>query len=778
MSETVTLQGRYINQIDEDQPDAVLVPTTYPVITAGGAVRALLSFYPLSPDYDFRPMEWAELVISTVGSGHNCMLNYLAEPFDPATVTYNTKPRHGIGYSTAKAVDGELDFRPSVYQTSGGGEFPAANAVQNGVMLTLNEDVGSMQFYGVVQAGSLAPWLELSFAAGNCYLSPSGYPAQGYINPAEANTFQWSNELAGGACLRKPDQLRATIYWQQIGSSTVHTDVVTDEQQIVYQAGTFASGSIRWRVEVLDEGGTTTSSPWYTLSTAEPLSTAVALSPKNTSIDAAAGVDFSWQHRINTGTAPTGADLQLSDDGSTWTDLAHVTGAATTYHAAPGEVLSGTHFWRVRTYNQDDAAGSWSDAATFAAIAPPPAPSVMATAEARPTVSWTAAEQQAYEIQLDSQDFGPFFGQDNSWRATTYLADGAHTARVRVQNAYGLWSDWGAWTFTVSNGTAQAITLSAQSGESPTLNWTSPQWQLSGLDMTIGKHLYTNGAITDGATRAATVGFSSVAGATRLRYAGPAQSADGRAYDVFVCFYSAPTGTNAFISPRVALAGGAWKTVPEGAAYARFGIGFPGSSGVEPMEADCANCILDLSTGYAAPDAWLVYRDGALIAQTTAQNYTDTGAAAGQHSYQVRGIYESSGSYILSNTVTAEASISGMVILDALSGTALSCPTVLEADRVIREAQSINVSFVHYAGAIWPVAEATKERDNTYACAPTWPRGQEPDLLALMGREVLVRDQYGGRCYGVIVRITPETRQTRVRYAIQIQQTAEPGVSL
>lgn len=777
MSETVTLQGRYLNLIDEDQPDAVLVPTTYPVITANGAVRALLSFTALSSNYDFRPMEWAELVISTVGSGHNCMLNYLAESFDPATVTFNTEPRLAAGAAYAQAVDSELDFRPAVYNTSGGGEFPAALVVQNGCMLTLNEAMGSMQFYGVVQAGSLAPWLELSFAAGNCYLNPSGWPSQGYINPDEAHTFQWSNELAGGACLRKPDQLRATIYWQQIGSSTVHTDVVTEGQQIVYPAGTFASGSIRWRVEVMDEGGTTTSSPWYTLSTAEPLSTAVALSPKNTSIDAAAGVDFSWQHRINTGTAPTGADLQLSDDGSTWTDLAHVTGAATTYHAAPGEVLSGTHFWRVRTYNQDDAAGSWSEAATFAAIAPPPAPSVMATAEARPTVSWTAAEQQAYEIQLDSQSFGPFFGQATTWRATTYLTDGAHTARVRVQNAYGLWSDWGAWTFTVSNGTAQAITLTAQSGESPALSWTSPQWQLSGLDMIIGKHLYTSGGLTNGETRAATERYYRIAGATQIRFAGPPQSSGGTAYNVFVCFYQMQA-VGGFISPRVELTGGEWASVPDGAVYARFGIGFPAASGVVPTEADCANCIIDLSTGYAAPDAWLVYRDGALIAKTTAQSYTDTGAAAGVHSYQVRGIYESSGGYIISNTATAEATISGMVILDAVSGTALSCPMVLEADRVIREAQSINVSFVHYAGAIWPVAEATRERDNTYTCAPTWPRGQEPDLLALMGRDVLVRDQYGGRCYGVIVRITPETRQTRVRYAIQIQQTAEPGVSL
>lgn len=767
MSETVTLQGRYLNLIDEAQPDAVLVPTTYPVITAGGAVRALLSFTALSSDYDFRPMEWAELVISTVGSGHNCMLNYLAEPFDPATVTFNTEPRLAVGAAYAKAVDSELDFRPSVYPTSGGGEFPAALVIRNGCMLTLNEDVGSMQFYGVVQAGSRAPWLELSFGAGNCYLSPSGYPAQGYINPDEAHTFQWSNDIAGGACLKKPAQLRANIYWQQIGSSTVHTDVVTDEQQISYPAGTFASGSIRWRVEVLDEGGTTTSSPWYTLSTAEPLSTAVALSPKNTSIDAAQGVDFAWQHRINTGTAPTGADLQLSDDGSTWTDLAHVTGEATTYHAAPGEVLSGTHFWRVRTYNQDDAAGSWSEAATFAAIAPPPAPSVMATAEARPTVSWTAAEQQAYEIQLDSLDFGPFFGQATTWRATTYLTDGAHTARVRVQNAYGLWSEWGAWTFTVSNGTGQAITLSAQSGESPTLSWASAIVipTITASDLGVGNISSANGKNITGPTRARTNIFMQLFPGQIIAVA------DGFKFNAF----RYESATSSTYDRRVKSMDETPYTISEQGFY-RMAFGRTDDSAITTD--DLAEIAAAINITNPQPSVWLVYRDGALIAQTTAQSYTDTGAAAGVHSYQVRGIYESSGSYIISNAAMAEVTISGMVILDAVSGTALSCPTVLEADRVIREAQSINVSFVHYAGAIWPVAEATKERDNTYACAPTWPRGQEPDLLALMGREVLVRDQYGGRCYGVIVRITPETRQTRVRYAIQIQQTAEPGVSL
>lgn len=766
MSETVTLQGRYLNLIDEAQPDTVLVPTTYPVITANGAVRALLSFTALSSDYDFRPMEWAELVISTVGSGHNCMLNYLAESFDPATVTFNTEPRLAAGAAFAQAVDSELDFRPSVYPTSGGGEFPAALVVQNGCMLTLNEDVGSMQFYGVVQAGSRAPWLELSFGAGNCYLSPSGYPAQGYINPDEAHTFQWSNDIAGGACLRKPDQLRATIYWQQIGSTTVHTDVVTDEQQISYPAGTFASGSIRWRVEVLDEGGTTTSSPWYTLSTAEPLSTAVALSPKNTSIDAAQGVDFSWQHRINTGTAPTGADIQLSDDGSTWTDLAHVTGEATTYHAAPGEVLSGTHFWRVRTYNQDDAAGSWSDSATFAAIAPPPTPSVMATAEARPTVSWTAAEQQAYEIQLDSQSFGPFFGQATTWRATTYLADGAHTARVRVQNAYGLWSDWGAWTFTVANGAGQAITLTAQSGESPILSWTSAIVipTITGDDMERGAIRTSDGTNSASNYRARTSGYLEL-------WPGETVAVDG--YKFAVVRYAERNLTTFTDAPKAL--DGADYTADRHAFY-RLSLAKLDNTSFTVAELPTVAAAITVTV--RQPDSYLIYRDGVLIAQTTAQSYTDTGAAAGQHSYQVRGIFADLGSYLISNTATAEATISGMVILDAGTGTALSCPTVLEADRVIREAQSINVSFIHYAGAIWPVAEATRERDNTYACAPTWPRGQEPDLLALMGREVLVRDQYGGRCYGVIVRITPETRQTRVRYAIQIQQTAEPGVSL
>ena len=481
-------------------------------------------------------------------------------------------------------------------------------------------------------------------------------------------TLQWSNGVSG-VSVETPYQQTAELHWRMAGGAE-NVINLTDELSYTIPSGALGAGTLIWSVEVGDSTGAITASSEYRLTTVEPLSDAVAVSPKNTSVDASNGVTFSWRHLISTGTAQTAADIQMSDDGTTWTDLAHPIGAATNYHTAPGVVTSGTHYWRVRTYNQDATAGNWSDPATFASIAPPLAPSVLATNESRPTVSWTAAEQQAYEIQLDSQDYGPYFGQETRWRARTYLPGGSHTAKVRVQNAYGLWSDWGAWTFTVANEVV-TITLAAYSGDAPSLTWT------------------LNGSLVGSAI----VGDS----------------------------------------------------------------------------------VASSSAGF---DAFLIYRDGDLIGYTNALSYRDNGAPAGLHNYQVRGIYNDSGNSSISNVAQAETIVSGAVIMDAVTGEAINCPTVLEADRVIREAQSINVSFVHYAGAVWPVAEATQQRDNSYNFSPTWPRGQEPDILALLGREILVRDQYGGRVYGVLIRVTPETRQTRVRITMQIQQTAEPEVVL
>lgn len=648
MSTTVSTKASVTRIMDENQPTTVINPSSTASINET-ARTAAVSFASIPAANIYSEVQAVNLAVRTSGGAYLEVAG-LTQPFDPDTISYDEYPT-ASGTRTRGYTDGSTWINMSLMVLESLGDYsPGIQAIKNGLLFSAYQ--GDLTFYTANAATASKPYLQVTFGD-DVSLQPTGFPTQGYVSRLEPLTLQWSNQVTG-VSVETPYQQTAELHWQMSGGEDHRIDL-TDEESYTLPANTLSSGLVMWWVKIKDSTGAMATTPVYYLTTVEPLSSATALSPKNTSIDASSGVTFTWRHLISTGTQQTAADIQLSDDGTNWSDLAHPTGSATTYQSSPGDVTSGTHYWRVRTYNQDDAAGSWSEPATFAAIAPPLAPSVIATNEARPTVSWTAAEQQAYEIQLDGQGFGPYFGQDTSWLARTYLADGTHTARVRVQNAYGLWSDWGAWTFTVSNTPSATITLTAENGENPSLTWTA-------------------------------------------------------------------TGTD--------------------------------------------------------PDSYLIYRDGTLIANTTDLTYQDNGASAGSHGYQVRGIYDGSGGYAISNSAQGEAIVSGAVIMDAVTGATINCPTVLEADRVIREAQSINISFVHYAGAIWPVAEATQQRDNSYNFSPTWPRGQEPDILALLGREILVRDQYGGRVYGVLIRVTPETRQTRVRVTMQIQQTAEPEVVL
>ena len=229
-------------------------------------------------------------------------------------------------------------------------------------------------------------------------------------------------------------------------------------------AGTFTADEIQWRVTVTAAGQTKTSA-WYTLSTVDQLPEAVPVSPIGGFVDGTQAVDFVWQHIIATGTAQTKVDLQTSADGAQWTTLRTVA-TAQQQLTIPADTLSaGTLHWRVRTYNSDGAAGSWSSAVQTTVIAAPPAPVVtVADSSPRPLIQWQSSGQQAYEVMIDDAVVISAYGVTQSYRADAYLTDGQHTVRVRVQNQYSLWSAWGALAITVANTAGSAITLTADGG--------------------------------------------------------------------------------------------------------------------------------------------------------------------------------------------------------------------------------------------------------------------------------------------------------------------------
>ena len=376
---------------------------------------------------------------------------------------------------------------------------------------------------------------------------------------------------------------------------------------------------MQWRVAVTANSGKVSVSDWVTLSTADAESTAAIKSPKGEIVDASGPVVFAWTHIISTGTAQTKAELQISTDMQAWTALATVTGAETTYTAPANTLGSGTKYWRVRTYNTDNAAGAWSDAAEFICVGAPAAPAVSIKSQSpRPVIGWQSSEQLAYQVEIDGvYSSSTYYGTEKTWTAPMYLEDGEYIVRVRVQNEYAMWSPWGSAALQVANTAGPAIKLMAETGDTVRLSWSA---------------------------------------------------AGGYHYN----FY-------------------------------------------------------------------LIYRDGKLIAKTTEHTYTDL-RSIGSVSYQVRGCFDTSSNYRLSNTVTVTASVPCVTLIDLDSGDVLPLPYSANTHRTTGRNLSRGVQSVQLAGRRYPTIERSMHYAETISVACAFREAEDCAALeALVGKMVAVK---------------------------------------
>ena len=301
--------------------------------------------------------------------------------------------------------------------------------------------------------------------------------AGAFVNRFEKNMFTWrcdDDTADSQVCFAEIKQTSAVFEWRVKNASASKTISVSGSTTAcTVPANTFPSGTIEWRVKVTANSGTTTTSAWQEITTTDVTPSCKPVSPSGIVIDATIANRFSWQHIISTGTPQSKADLQWSADGTTWNTLATVTGENQYYDVPANTFTSGTKYWRVRTYNADGIAGEWSDAAQIVVIAAPTAPSIQIKSTGpRPSISWQTSEQEAYQVELDGKlSGGTHYGTDKTWTSPAYLADGSHTVRVRVQNQYGMWSDWGAAALPVTNTPGASITLSVQASSVADLNW-------------------------------------------------------------------------------------------------------------------------------------------------------------------------------------------------------------------------------------------------------------------------------------------------------------------
>jgi hypothetical protein len=412
----------------------------------------------------------------------------LTSPLDVSTVTYATRPsvyqqtggltQHADGdWSTLnEIIQLSADLKPYSEES----KIELKSGIKNGFVFAFRgapSGTSEAIFYG--EKSTRKPFLTCEYSNDNVGIKADNFsPSSGaFVNRFQKNTFTWGatdDTTITQVCFAEIKQTSAVFEWRVKNASASNTISVSGATTAcTVPANTFPSGTIEWRVKVTANSGTTTTSAWQEITTTDVIPTAKPVSPSGIVIDATIVNRFSWQHIISTGTPQSKADLQWSADGTTWNTLATVTGENQYYDVPANTFTSGTKYWRVRTYNTDGTASAWSEKAEFIAINAPSAPSIVIQSTGpRPRITWQTSEQEAYQLTLSSgYASGTVYGTEKAWRSPVYLADGSYTVRVRVQNKYGMWSEWSAAALPVSHTEGEAITLSVDAAHEAALTW-------------------------------------------------------------------------------------------------------------------------------------------------------------------------------------------------------------------------------------------------------------------------------------------------------------------
>lgn len=612
-----------------------------------GRSRVLIGFSNTADSIKFKEIESCELylhgigLVSTWPYGLTFWAYSLAEPFDETTVTYNTAPGTTNPY-----------WRPFA-KASTEKSWSSGNAMYSSAMWLWYKNGISVDEINTLDTAmsNYRPYMLVTYRENDVTATLSGMsPASGYVPKGSANVFSWALTRSG-ACLEEVKATSTIFRWRAGRSGTINTIACGTAQKVTVPAGTFTTNDIQWSVSVTLNTGETVTSDWITLSTAEAASTAKPISPSGIVIDATIANRFSWQHIISTGTPQSKADLQWSADGTTWNTLATVTGENQYYDVPANTFTSGTKYWRVRTYNTDGTASAWSDKAEFIAINAPSAPSIVIQSTGpRPRITWQTSEQEAYQLTLSSgYASGTVYGTEKAWRSPVYLADGSYTVRVRVQNKYGMWSEWSAAALPISHTEGEAITLTVTAGHEAALTW-----------QTAGSY-----------------------------------------------------------------------------------------------------------------DFYLVERDGVAIARTVKKQYIDH-TSIGSVIYRVRGCYDESDNYGVSNSDTAEILPETNMICDLETGVWLEMRLSETQLRTNRTSFSAGVSTVHLAGLAYPIEERSEQRDRALSVACAWPHAQRAAALALealVGRLVCIKDRYGNMAIGSLPSLESNCDEFMRRYSFTISHT-------
>lgn len=474
---TTTIYADLIQIVKNSTPDT---PGTAETMNAqSGSLQYALIHFPFPAELAYRKITQVTLNLylityTTQTSGGTytydttAKVSALSDAFDQ-NVTFNNKP------STTGSEMTLINASASKYRQAVVSAALRALVVKNGVRVYVSATSANC---GVSTSKTLnAPYIEVTYSDADSFGSVNGNPTSGYMDKTKAKTFRWSYTPPTDIVAETPTVVSSRFAYRKTASGSFTFVNAGSALSYTTPAGFFsdAGDAVYWYPEVtLSNGQVLQPSSPYQLSTVEPAFTAVAVSPDGTIEDGSGPITFTWTASNSVGSTPSGAELQYSaDGGSTWTALGSVTGSALRYEAPADTVPGGQISWRVRALNSAGTPGAWSNSLSFISVAAPAAPSVSTDAAPFTTITWNATGQQAYEVLVDGKSYGVRFGAGKNFTLPQPLADGNHTAAVRIQGAYGLWSQPGEAIFTVQNVPAGSIELSGQFGIDAELFWSA-----------------------------------------------------------------------------------------------------------------------------------------------------------------------------------------------------------------------------------------------------------------------------------------------------------------
>lgn len=381
MSITVTLTATDYAFIDANSPNSNSHgQQRQQIYYEDRTTMCLLHFERLAAQYKYRKLSNLHFhgKARVDGSFYITELFYSDSSFNPNSVTYNTRPSQSGGTRDISLGSNNPRWKASSPGTPEDvwnevaiiGVLPCDVLRGETVWLTTWRGSSSESTCELfTPASSDKPYFTVVVGDEDVHLTPTAVsPKNSYVTPHEVQRFRWTVAASSYASLETPAQTAAVLYWRESGAETWNTYSVSGADPFIdLPAETLsAANSIEWKVGITDSSGHSAESAVLTIGTKNKTLTATPIQPiGGYRVDRTRPFLFTW-YCTGSGygsSTPTASELRWSsDNGSTWTNLATISGSALEYTVPANTFPAGTILWAVRSTNVDGVVGPWTSA--------------------------------------------------------------------------------------------------------------------------------------------------------------------------------------------------------------------------------------------------------------------------------------------------------------------------------------------------------------------------------------------------------------------------------